>query len=948
MAVGQKFRPPKQIRPAQAHAQGSDVKSITSQASSSTQTQTPKQKITSVNKTESLQVVKTLLEASLGTIFYQRKLLPNDQFHTVRLIEALPPPGSNRQSSLPIGSQPSHITDSQLTSSQSLSQDVASQQPQGVKGKGFTYRALKPEQSVEGDKILGLLDGAVMDAVSKGYLRSVVLFVFLDSNDPNNILESYTFNFFYHGPSSVPQMDIVHNLGQMNLEQNSASASHMPPPVASTPDANEILGASRPIHHIGRSVKQFLTQLLPSCKALDDLPCQRFFDVKLFYNETVPVDYVAPGTKDATDETLFIGTHHLDRPPVTKDFGHLQTGCHGISVTAMSVTDQIPKRHLNDVDNVDELYKDADDRRIIWNAEVPAHDRQIYDVGSFDPYTVIDTRYQTTEATGESLFKQPMGVRDEGYNVLPLPVSPYESNLQGSAIQTESYDLDDHATRDHERSAGGSRSTKRKADESINDMTLASDTFRDEESTSMPTLTAAIPVESLVLLAPYRRSPPVNPGTSPLQSPSPFLGADADAAGETDDEAMDDMDSFMMKQLEPRSQKRVKQNAVEPARDPPQPVKNISTNNSRSTLLPKSSAAIVKASKPVAKEKSLLPKKSTKAKPRPKPKAKAIDKPAKVKNAAKKYSKASKKTVTSTQSLPALPKQVSKEQKDRMTAQRSRGDGTIDCFCGSKDAEGDTIQCDSCTKWYHTHCLGYEDMSEVDKVAEYVCVICEMEGDETRTWDRVSIEVARSTMSELSLVRRAVCWVRKEGGLSQSAGIPELRHYLGCTPQTMNWVISELKLQGKSFLKSCFIELASGNSGRPISAARKWSFQGDSSAATFRRYFDPGKGIEEDVLEYRKAHATPTQRQFTSSHPSHVSNTQSQDEEDRDVDMEDTHHEHENRNMSLRTPTSSGSLVPSLDTGTRFGLPVWRSSRALCPIDLSEPFEPVHEHVLMS
>lgn len=50
--------------------------------------------------------------------------------------------------------------------------------------------------SSEGDRFLDYWDG-VQDSLDHEYLSSLIIAVYLDPNEPENLVESYTFNFAY-------------------------------------------------------------------------------------------------------------------------------------------------------------------------------------------------------------------------------------------------------------------------------------------------------------------------------------------------------------------------------------------------------------------------------------------------------------------------------------------------------------------------------------------------------------------------------------------------------------------------------------------------------------------------------------------------------------------------------------------------------------------------------
>ncbi|KAK8845568.1 hypothetical protein IAR55_006283 [Kwoniella newhampshirensis] len=919
MPAAQKNRPPKQTTKA-------SIVQIQSQGESQSLRQRPK----TVNRVESLQIVKTVLEASLGTICYQRKLLPNDQFETIRVCDSIPKPGGVREKgakepSLSQTTQVSQVFGSQQTGSQS----TLSQHSRGKTDRVAVYKALTPNRSLEVDKILQLLNGGVMDAIAKGYLQSLVLFIFLDSNDPDNILESYSFNFFYHGDSAVPEVNISHDIGHMNLGGVSSQTIALP-------EANDVLGVGRPHHHIGRTIRSFVNALLPSCKTLGDLPGQRFLDVKLFYNETVPEDYVAPGTKDSTHQALLIGTHHIDRPPLVQTVGHIQTGHHGVSLTTMSVVNQIPKRGPVGEQDIEEVLNDAHERKVIW----PVHDRRRYEPGTLDPYSVLDPRNPITDAQAGHSLKQPIGYRDDDFAHHALPREKM-TNILPSRSQSDSQDAGPMSSPANERARVQTRGLKRKASEkSLTEPTLSTETCENGESTIHPKLIPGLCAsQGQLILSHTSNSASVAEPLSSIRS-----GIDEDADGETDHgSALARNDSFMEYQLghQCSGSQKVSQEGTQSSQDH-QYVglaqrQNLAASNPANATAKapndkyfrspkKCNTSSVKSS--VQKKPSVNKNEPSQRKRISKPKARKastikennIPRRGVQETAAKASSKAKAKTLT-----------ADKCSADKTAKRKLEDNHDSECFCRSV-GETQMIQCEICDSWHHVSCLGFEDFSSAQALPDYCCVICLMRQDKASVWNEEDILDAKLGMEELSLTRRALRRVREQGGISNKDGVSELRRYLGsCQLETVNWLIDRLQETG-------FLQLTTPNTRKSSKTSMKYFFRPES-ITTMIEYFQPGKGIEEEVLKFRKVCAARESDNETQVHlspnasqASPISSSLRQNQQD--IEMQDG-------SSSRSFQSGDGNLIPSLDghTGTRYGLPVWRSSRALSPIDLSEPFD---------
>ncbi|KAL7418728.1 hypothetical protein Q5752_006411 [Cryptotrichosporon argae] len=160
-------------------------------------------------KALSLNVIRTLLDVSISAIAYLRNLLPEENFEQK------------------------------------------------------TFSAI-----LQGNALLDLLTNGVMDSLEKGYLKSLVVFIFLDHNDPDNIIESYTYDFFYVPGSLLPSIAITTNSAVHDVSMQSVS--------------------SITVGEIKKSLKEFTKRLVHTLKGLDELPEQRYLDIKLLYNDTAP------------------------------------------------------------------------------------------------------------------------------------------------------------------------------------------------------------------------------------------------------------------------------------------------------------------------------------------------------------------------------------------------------------------------------------------------------------------------------------------------------------------------------------------------------------------------------------------------------------------------------------------------------------------------------------
>ncbi|KAH9843171.1 HORMA-domain-containing protein [Rhodofomes roseus] len=373
----------------------------------------PDQEQASLTAQQSLQSVQTLLKASLGCITYLRNLLPSENFSTCYLTSSGP---------ASLSSQPSMTPGS-------FASDNGKRNVSGFKimtvTRGFTEEA---------DKLLDYMEHGIFDALQKQYLRSFIMAVFLDNDDPNNIVEAYTFNFDYH---KIPGTDITVPVMTLDadLERLSLHGKHKTfDPVS---DATR-QGRVPTLGEVKRSLKTLIKNLIQATTQMDALPKRRFATFKLFYNDQTPDDYEPTHfhAGDAKKDRWFFTTHEKSEVPEKCNIGSLQTGYHGVNVRIASVSGYLPSTEDNNapflgttvghthaapvltpteeaaarMQQMEIQRRDAMDRQVVWDADDGMCDADAD--GEEDPDFV------PADDSGVEFFA-PIGIRDEEGNIQP-------------------------------------------------------------------------------------------------------------------------------------------------------------------------------------------------------------------------------------------------------------------------------------------------------------------------------------------------------------------------------------------------------------------------------------------------------------------------------------------------------------------------------------------------
>ncbi|GAA5935245.1 hypothetical protein JCM1841_002863 [Sporobolomyces salmonicolor] len=335
-----------------------------------------------MNMQTSLVQVKTLLDAGIGCIAYLRGLFPEESFDDHKLLAPRPP-------MLRSNDYNRHKSDGQLTNDT----------PSSVR-----FKKLKRGVSTESDKLLNYLDLGASAALEKGYLHQLIFAIYLDPNEPTNLVESYTFTFTYETDlegNKQPEMVVRNHLNDLVLAS---------PSIAASPREHQSYREG----DVKRQVQQMIKNLITSTQLLDELPRRRFVNVRLFYTDSAPEDYEPPCFRPVGDDVprYTLTTPAVNDQPDCATLGNLATGFHGVALHSVSIA------HLLETSYDDTITKEeaternrleATTRNVVWDAESLA-----------EAFTGDDAELQTPE---------PIGVKDRQGHMLPLDLVKEEEEL---------------------------------------------------------------------------------------------------------------------------------------------------------------------------------------------------------------------------------------------------------------------------------------------------------------------------------------------------------------------------------------------------------------------------------------------------------------------------------------------------------------------------------------
>ncbi|GAA5960528.1 hypothetical protein JCM8115_003209 [Rhodotorula mucilaginosa] len=320
----------------------------------------------------SLQQVKELLETGIGCIAYLRGLLPEESFTDCKLVARRPP---------------DLLSDSQLQKEQG-------KKPPQDEYTSVRVKKLKRGSSPETNKLIDYLELGAAQAIEKGYLHKLVFVIYLDPDEPTNIVESYTFTFTYETDAEGnkhPDMQVAEQLSGMDLSSM----------------GSDLLPRNKPrkMSDIKRQVQQLIKNLITNTQVLDELPRRRYINIRLFYTDDTPADYEPPCFHPVPFDApgYSVTTPSMQDAPDFGTLGSVSTGYHGVALHTVSIAHILDVTYDENVSPDEALARnkrDAETRPVVWDAEALVQ-------------TVTDEDAKVVEAA-------PVGIKDLSGRFLPM------------------------------------------------------------------------------------------------------------------------------------------------------------------------------------------------------------------------------------------------------------------------------------------------------------------------------------------------------------------------------------------------------------------------------------------------------------------------------------------------------------------------------------------------
>ncbi|CDO73614.1 hypothetical protein BN946_scf185014.g84 [Trametes cinnabarina] len=557
-----------------------------------------------------------------------------------------------------------------------------------------------------------------------------------DDQDPNNIIEAYTFNFtlptryqYCKIPGSNAAVPIM-SLGEdmMNLSLSGSGGAHDPVAAAARQGKVPTLG------EVKRSLKALIKNLIQATTQMDALPKRRFATFKLFYYENTPEDYEPPHFRagDATKDKWFMSTHEKGEVPERCSVGSVQTGYHGVDVKVTSVSAYLPSGEDNNapfsgimtgnpfgappltpageaamrVQQIDIQRQDAIERRVVWDG----------DDGLLDAGLKPDECGKITSDSESYAHSCPglSGARKtDGDNLVPVGVRDEEGNVVPITDTATSFPLEQIV---EARYAGRSESVPL----CIGELAKAGQQPGDDVSPTQELEdTQVIPTPTPMPKSGARRGQSDLGGVGSSLPPS-----DIEAASSQDVGIPESVDTQMIKDT-------IMQGALPDQED------NIETQ--------------------------------------PLPQSFHADNPV-------------QSCITSGRSDVARDGDITMDQD-------GEGISEMECECGVQVEDCDTCSCNGgCGRWYHLWCMGYHSAQDHRIPSKFICFDCRVRAD--RNWDLIVVHDLYPRMmarfKDLAIQRRGIKVFETHGPRSLSA----FAKLIGCDSTVAGQVFRRLESEG--------------------------------------------------------------------------------------------------------------------------------------------------------
>nr|QHB50184.1 meiosis-specific protein hop1 [Sparassis latifolia] len=586
----------------------------------------------------------------------------------------------------------------------------------------------------EADKLLDYLEHGIFDALQKQYLRSFIFAIYLDNQDPNNIVEAYTFNFkvcscascylrntemirpqYYTLPGTdtvVPVMSLDADLEKLSLTKTKKVAD----PVA---DAMKN-GRVPTLGEVKRSLKN-------SSADIGITPERRFATFKLFYQDHTPDDYEPKHFRsgDVKKDKWFFTTHDKGEVPERCSVGSLETGYHGVNVRVTSVSAYLPSAEDNNApflgttsghahaapilspaeeaalrnQQTQIQRQDAIDRRVVWDADdglgdADADGEDDPDVTSGENASFYLGSWRVHDSGVE--FVMPIGIRDDEGNIKPFSKEERQERAVSRAEEAQYTGKQDSVPSHVAQLAQAERHP-------------AEAIMRTQQLDH----TQVIETPLSALSRRPSPSPSRSPSPTPKQSKRGTSGRIPSAGPSLPPSDLDAQSFSSLSSLADG-------------------IQSIDTQMVKD-LIANAAATEIEDTEMLDMETQVVPQAS-----------------------AENDSIQSFSNIAGTQRSPHIRPPRSTADKERSDAE---DDSSLDCECGVTNEDNDCCMCEGgCKRWFHIWCMGFHSAQDERIPAVFVCFDCRVRAD--KNWDLIMVHDLYPRMlarfRDLAIFRRAI------------------------------------------------------------------------------------------------------------------------------------------------------------------------------------------------
>ena len=236
---------------------------------------------TSITSIQSQKLLQTMLTMSFGCLAFLRGLFPDENFVDQRFVPEKVQKDYNKQNNQYAGS--------------------------------IKIKTLVRGKSSDVDLLLGWLEDGVFQSIKLGYLKALCLGIFLEEENPTDLVETYVFSFNYDEADRV----------KLNISG----------PATTDEDDSISLLDSRKV------AQQLIRRFIIVTQSLDPLPRKKFLSMRLLFNDKTDKSYQPELFRDAS----------FDKPATIKlpmsvnwrrsSVGHLNTKHHNLDLKVFSRLD---------------------------------------------------------------------------------------------------------------------------------------------------------------------------------------------------------------------------------------------------------------------------------------------------------------------------------------------------------------------------------------------------------------------------------------------------------------------------------------------------------------------------------------------------------------------------------------------------------------------------------